>query len=655
MKKVVEILKNVLKNNVIVLTLFIFIVEMLFKILSGYFSFDYSILRILLSSYFLSIIINLIKNKLANKIVSAIIYFIITIYSFCQLGFYNFLGNYISVNSSSQLGKVTDYIKDFFDSFKTSYYIILIPFIIYLIYLYFNKEVKNTLNKKYLVITPVVIVMYILTMTLGFMQNKYQYMSNVELFHNPSIPSVTVNQFGTSMFAVIDIKSKLFNTFESEVNNVEIEIKKEDKDLEMLEYIIDKEQDEVLNKINKFFYNQDSHEDNEYTGVFKDKNLIMIMLESIGNVLDYPEYFPNLSKLYNEGISFTNNYSPRNTCATGNNEFSALTSLFTINHTCSANMYRGNSYTQSIFNIFKNSGYETSSYHNYTEQYYYRSTIHEKLGSGKYYGVEDLEIPYDEEYKEWPSDVDLIEKSYKIFSQDEKYMAFLTTVTSHQPYSTSSEYGDKYLSLFKNLKVSMSVKRYFSKVKELDNAIGRLLELLEEDGKLDDTVIVMFGDHYPYGIKTNELQKIFDYDLEENMEIEKTPFVIYNSQLTGRKMNSYTTYMNILPTIANMFDLEYDSRFYMGEDLFSKDYSNIAIFTDGSWQSKYAFYDAAKSKLNYINDNYKYTSDEVIKINETINQKISMSNMIITRNYFNYLEKEMEEYNNLDNENNNVN
>ena len=642
-------LKNILKDNVIVLALFLFILEIMFKILSGGFTFDYSILRILISSYLLSIIINLVSNKVTNKIVSGLMYFIITIYSFCQLGFYNFLGNFISVNSSSQLGKVTDYMKDYFNSFKTSYYLILIPFVLYMIYLYFNKEVKSTLNKKYLVITPIVVIMYVLTMTLGFMQNEFQYISNVELFHNPSVPSVTVNQFGSSMFAVIDLKSKLFNTYESEVNNVEIELKKDDKDLKMLKYIIDTEDDESLNRINKFFYNQDEHEDNEYTGIFKDKNLIMIMLESVTNVLDYPEYFPNLSKLYNEGISFTNNYSPRNTCATGNNEFSALTSLFTINHTCSANMYRGNIYTQSIFNVFKNSGYQTSSYHNYPDQYYDRTMIHEKLGSGKYHGPEALGIPYDEEYKEWPSDVDLIEKSYDIFSKDDKYMAFLTTVTSHQPYSSSSKYGDKYLSMFKNLDASISVKRYFSKVKELDNAIGRLLELLEKDGKLDDTVIVMFGDHYPYGIKTEELQKLFDYDLEENMEIENTPFVIYNTQVTARKMNSYTTYMNILPTLANMFDVEYDSRFYMGEDLFSKDYSNIAVFTDGSWQSKYAFYDASKSKINYISDEYKYSGKEILEINERINQKMSTSNMIITRNYFDYLEKEIDEYNNLGN------
>ena len=95
MSKVVKKLKNILKDNVIVLALFLFILEIMFKILSGGFTFDYSILRILISSYLLSIIINLVSNKVTNKIVSGLMYFIITIYSFCQLGFYNFLGNFI--------------------------------------------------------------------------------------------------------------------------------------------------------------------------------------------------------------------------------------------------------------------------------------------------------------------------------------------------------------------------------------------------------------------------------------------------------------------------------------------------------------------------------------------------------------------------------
>lgn len=83
----------------------------------------------------------------------------------------------------------------------------------------------------------------------------------------------------------------------------------------------------------------------------------------------------------------------------------------------------------------------------------------------------------------------------------------------------------------------------------------------------------------------------------------------------------------------------------MGEDLFSSDYSNIAIFADGSWQSPYAYYDAEKSSLTYINDEYKYTDEEIMKINKEINSKISMSNLAIQKNYFGYLDEKLNKKN----------
>ena len=110
-----------------------------------------------------------------------------------------------------------------------------------------------------------------------------------------------------------------------------------------------------------------------------------------------------------------------------------------------------------LFNLFNDKGYVTTSMHDFTEWYYYRSTIHKNMGSGKFYGANDLKIKTAGYYGEWPSDVEFFEKAFDIVlndNSDAPWMTWLTTVTSHQPYSSSSEYGDKYLSLFKNLKVS---------------------------------------------------------------------------------------------------------------------------------------------------------------------------------------------------------
>ncbi len=642
--------KNIFKNRTILFFVYLFTVEILFKVLTGTFTFSYALLRIFISSCILagtvSLISRFIKKPILQKIFFILVALLVFIYALAQLGFNNFLGNYASLNTSSQLGKVTSYIKDYLYSFKDSYYLLAIPFLLFVILLFLQKEDKKFLDTRNGIIAlSLLIGVYASTLSLPFMQEKFQYVSNKVLFQNPALPNVAVNQFGINVFGLLDVKSKLTGqgsdmsvTIDDEEENLE-RVVNDDK----IKEIIANEKDDSLNSLNRYFYSRNITEKNDYTGLFKGKNLILIMLESTNNLMLQEEYFPTLYKLYNEGISFTNHYSPRNNCSTGNNEFSALTSLYTINNVCSANVYKDNTYYESLFNLFKNQNYQVSSFHNYTEKYYYRKTIHKNLGS-TYYGVEDLNIPYSNAYKEWPSDVELVDAFWERVDHDQPYMALLTTVTTHQPYGVSSTYGDKYLDRFKDLDVSISVKRYLSKMTELDHAMERLLQLLEESGELDNTVIVMFGDHYPYGIKTSELQKMFDYDLEENKEIERTPFIIYNHETAGKKIDSYTTYMNILPTVANLFDLEYDPRLYLGEDLFSKDYSNLAIFADGSWQSPYAYYDAEKAQITYTNDDsFRYDDEEILKINKDIHEKISMSNLAIVKNYFHYLDTKLHE------------
>ena len=105
----------------------------------------------------------------------------------------------------------------------------------------------------------------------------------------------------------------------------------------------------------------------------------------------------------------------------------------------------------------------------------------------------------------------------------------------------------------------------------MDNALGILLERLKVAGKLDDTVIVLFGDHYPYGLKDATINEILDYDLND-YESERTPLVIYNSEITHTEIDKYTSYVNLTPTIANLFNLDYDPRLYMGSDVLSDEY-----------------------------------------------------------------------------------
>jgi len=666
---------NLNKNiflNFLINFISIFLIEIIFKLINKFNLLDWSILRILLSSAIISFIISNIEyfiNKKVIKYINCILIFIFTLYAIAQIGFNKYIGVYMSLGTSSQFGAVTDYIGEFIISFKWYYYLISIPFIILIVYyIFFNKKIINKFNisvekNNYklldkrnfiknivlnLIILIICIGLYISTLFIPFMQNKIQTVSNKELFINPSVPSISIKEFGVITYGILDVKNYFFPTevvssydLENQVKDKENRIRKFDDT--NWENIIENETDETLNTLNKYFINNEISDINDYTGMFKDKNLIVIMLESTNDIIINEDDYPNFYKMYNEGWKWVNNYSPRNSCSTGNNEMSGMISLYSIYNTCTANNYKNNKYFQSIFNMFRNENYYAFSAHNYLEHYYDRSVIHTNMGSEIYYGVEDLGISYSSLYKNWSSDEDFMESVLDILdniNKEKNFMSWLTTVSSHQPYSYSSIEGDKYLSLYEDMDIKMDLKRYKSKLKILDNALGILVNGLEEKGILDDTVIVMFGDHYPYGLSTDTINSVLDYDTNVDYESERVPFVIYNPELEAKTFKEYTSYINILPTLLNLFDVDFDPRLYVGNDLLSKQYESLVVFADGSWKNETAYFNASTSEIEYFTDK-EYTIDELKEINNKIDLKIKMSSLAIKNNYFEYLNNKL--------------
>lgn len=678
-----KLLNNNLIKNYIILIVFMTILEIAFRAISNIPIFNLALLRVFIGLNFIALITSFILSWMDRKyskffvIVLCLVY---TVYAFFQMGFNNFIGVYTSVNSSSQLGAVTDYIREFLLSFLPKFYLIFIPFILLVAYFIFlDKFTELKLNKKFVLkshikyepgirtISTILVlvalgVVYHETLVNDAFQDDLQTTSNEDLFEYPSIPSLAINQFGVITFGLLDIKSLYVDPpetyiFDATDDNISFDVDRKFDDT-LWQEVIEDEEDETLNMISNYLMSSTITDYNEYTGLFEGKNLIMIMMESVNEIFINPDLYPNFYKLYSEGLTFTNNYSPRNSCATGNNEFSAMTGLYSIQNNCTANVYRNNEYFTSIFNLFNESGYRTLSMHDYTEAYYYRSIIHANMGSGAYYGVEDLGIPYSNEYRNWASDEDFFASAMDITldGSSEPFMLWLTTVSSHQPFSLSSIEGDKYLSITEGTNYPMDLRRYMSKLKTLDNALGILLERLETEGILDDTVIVLFGDHYPYGLSDDTINQVLDYDLND-YERERTPLVIYNSEIAHAEIDKYTSYVNLTPTIANLFNLDYDPRLYMGSDVLSDEYLNVVAFADGSWKNDLAYYNAATSEITYYVEN-SYTLDEIRAINETITNKMQISSLIIENDYYTYLDNaltakeiEKETYANIDTQN----
>ena len=678
-------------KNYLCMMLTMFSAEIIFRVISGFSILDYSLLRIFLGVNIISLVFGALYSfcgRIAGNILSFITSLFFIGYGILQMGFENYLGSYISFGNSTQMGAVTDYIRDYFASFSWKFWLLLIPLGVLLLFYIFlehriyihernemidfsdkfdslDRKAKNDakrirINKRRKISEKINAIIFAFifaggfyyTLIAPFMQNSIQLKSNKELFLNPDMPNVAIGQFGFSSYLFIDAKTTImpFNGLDSSQHLADYE--KQDQVIsdytryvegdEVWEELISQERNSNYKTLHNYFISREITDKNDYTGIFNDKNLIVIMLESVNNIVLDEKYYPNIHKLYKEGWAWDNAYSPRNSCSTGNNETTGMLSLFSINNVCTANLYKNNVYPQAIFNLFANKGYTTSSFHNYTDYYYTRTVIHPNMGSQHYYDVRELGIPYSNVYQEWPSDVELMEKVLNITEDQEKFMTWVTTVTSHQPYMQKSEYGDKYLDLFADTGYDITLRRYMSKLKVLDDSIGVLLEGLEEQGKLDDTVIVMYADHYPYGLTNNTLNQYFDYDVTVDMERDRTPFIIYNPSISATKYDEYTSFMNLTPTLANLFDLNYDPRLYVGSDILSKKYENRVIFANGSWQDKKAFYNASTGKITYYAANDVYTPEEIVEINNDIRSRISMSNLAIKTNYFNYLNEGLE-------------
>ena len=660
-----KIFNNTYFRLLFVMVLGLFTEEMIFRIINEAELLTLSTLRILIEviiiSGLFSFLINLCKHSIAKKILLGVVLFIGAFYSCFQLGFNSFIGVFASLNASSQLGAVVDYIKDFFDSFKYEYFLTLVPFVGYLgILIVFRRNKLDKTSIKWTAISTFIIEVIGCSLFAGSilipgLQNNLQLVSNKELFMTASNPAISVDQFGTFGFFFIDLRTYLFPTEVEEAEFTEI---KEREPEEVTEYtrviddsawkqLIASEEDQTKKEISTYLINQDITDKNEMTGLFKDKNVIFIMGESVNDIIyEYPNYYPNFAKILEHSYFYENNYSPRNSCATLNNEFSGMTSLYSIVNTCTASTYKGNVYPESLFNIYKKAGYVTFSAHDYTEAYYPRPTVHKNMGSEDFYNVQRLGIKYSSEYRNWANDDDFFAKVLKIIdtkqtTKDTKFMAWLTTVSSHQPYSVDSIQGDKYYSMTNGTNYPSDVRRFMSKLKIVDDALGVLIDGLSKRGILDDTVIVFYGDHYPYGISKDNLNKVLSYNTKTDMNAEQVPFFIYNPSIEGVKKEEYTSYVNVLPTMANLFDLDYDPRYYVGQDLFSDDYQSIVVFADGSWKNEIAYYNASKNNIKYYGDK-QYTPEEIKNINNMVKAKMNISNKIVKSNFFNDFSPKLE-------------
>ena len=345
---------------------------------------------------------------------------------------------------------------------------------------------------------------------------------------------------------------------------------------------------QVINDLNNYIKNQVPTYTNEYTGVFKGKNLIYIMAESFDGYFVDKEWTPTLYKMIHDGFYFKNYYTPTNLSTIGG-EFSLLTGLLpdlaVLNNQWNGNYNNNghhNYYPYGLGNLFKDLDYDVYAYHDYFYNFQNRDYYLKDLGFDNYKACGNgMETRMD--CSIFPaSDDEMINGSIDDYINSDKFMVYYVTVSGHAKWGFGyNAMAEKNKDLVSDLEYSDTVRAYISANLELEKAMTTLLDKLSAAGKLEDTVIVMASDHHPYFMEDEQMEELAGKELDK-YSLYKNDLIIYNPSVEDVTVDKICNTIDVLPTVLNLFGIEYDSRIIVGKDILS-DSEGMAIFADYSW------------------------------------------------------------------------
>ncbi len=373
--------------------------------------------------------------------------------------------------------------------------------------------------------------------------------------------------------------------------------------------------------------------DTPMTGAFAGKNLIFIMMESMDDWLVTPEYMPNLYRLEQEGVYFRNYYAPIFlAAATFNSEFTANTGMIAPEYQVRNSYYTEHALPYSLPNRFRGAGYCARSFHAANPNIYNRGQIHLNFGYESYNDYGDLGMD------DYMLDSQLL-RGYDRIVSDEPFFSFIITYSGHGPYTEeqdtiSAPHLARARAVIDYSTVPYTTEaqkeeytRAVAQAMETDAFIGGLRKQLEADGHAEDTVLVLFTDHYCKYFSDTELIEGIKGTSDHNL-LSNVPFVIWTEGITPQVYDKYVSTMDIAPTIVDLFSLDADLRYYIGNDMFGPD-GGVVYFRN------YAWYDGK----TYDTGNDASTNPAVLAMREQVREQIDVSQDTFRYDYFACLQR----------------
>ena len=377
---------------------------------------------------------------------------------------------------------------------------------------------------------------------------------------------------------------------------------------------------------------------NEYTGMLKDYNLIVMCAESFSPAAIDKDLTPNLYKLTQQGILFNNYYNTfPNTTTDG--EYALMQGLYPDAGRSKAvsSLYASrNSYLPfTLGNVFQSQrGVESFGYHNYRGSYYGRNESHPNMGYTMKFAGDGMTFTTN-----WPaSDLEMMEQSVDDYIGKEPFHAYYMTFSGHYKYDTgTNEMAKRNWDQVKDLPYSSNaIKAYLSCNIEFDKAIGYLMERLEQAGVADRTAIVIAGDHFPYGLKDSEYAELIGHDIDGFSKYKSTLIFWVGGLEKNIVVDEYCCNVDVLPTILNLWGFEYDSRLLAGTDVFS-DGTHAAVLVDKSFLTDKVWFNASTGEIRYQVPESEIPEGYVENMNQLIATRFSISADILNSAYYNFV------------------
>ena len=391
---------------------------------------------------------------------------------------------------------------------------------------------------------------------------------------------------------------------------------------------------------------------NEFTGLFKGKNLIFITAEAFTAEVIDRDRTPTLYRLATKGMQFTDYYQPASAGTTGG-EYANLFGMLPTAGGSSVKKTQDHYNWSTMASRLSEEGYYGKAFHNHDYTYYDRHKTHVNLGfsdgfTGKGNGLEEVITP------QWPeSDLEMMKGTFSTYLKKEPFYVYYMSVSGHSLYTFGKNaMAKKHRDEVADLPYSEPVQAYLAGQLEFEAALSYLVGQLERLHMADDTVIVISSDHFPYGLDQDSgelkyLQELYGQKVEDSLYRDHNRLIIWSGCLEDEApivVDSPTSSIDILPTLCNLFGVRFDSRLLPGRDVFS-DAEPLVFDLGYDFKTDKGTYIAAKGKFTEAPGVAEVSKEYISSIQAIVRNKITYSKAVLNEDYFRYLFEDEEKLN----------